>query len=62
MESVLVPVYSRHEIVLEVEKIVEKVVERVVVMPQVREVVRYVHEVTEKENLGMALNQDVGLQ
>lgn len=37
----------------------EKIVEKIVVMPQIVEVLKYVHEITEKEELGVAVGVDV---
>jgi hypothetical protein len=37
----------------------EKIVEKIVVMPQIVEVLRYVHEVVESDNLGVAVGVDV---
>lgn len=39
--------------------ILEKIVEKIVVMPQIVEVLKYVHEITEKEELGVAVGVDV---
>lgn len=36
---------------MEVPYIVEKIVEKIVVMPQIVEVLKYVHEVMENDNL-----------
>lgn len=44
---------------MEVPYILEKIVEKIVVMPQIVEVLKYVHEVTEKEELGVAVGVDV---
>lgn len=37
----------------------EKIVERIVVMPQVVEVLKYVHEIYEEDGLGVALTGDL---
>lgn len=37
----------------------EKIVEKIVVMPQIVEVLKYVHEVVEEETLGVAVGVDV---
>lgn len=37
----------------------EKIVEKIVVMPQIVEVLKYVHEVCESEELGIAVGVDV---
>jgi hypothetical protein len=37
----------------------EKIVERIVIMPQVVEVLKYVHEITETESLGVAVGVEV---
>jgi len=39
--------------------ILEKIVEKIVIMPQIVEVLKYVHEVMETENLGVAVGVDV---
>lgn len=44
---------------MEVPYILEKIVEKIVVMPQIVEVLKYVHEITEKEELGVAVGVDV---
>ena len=44
---------------VEVPYILEKIVEKIVVMPQIVEVLKYVHEVTEKEELGVAVGVDI---
>lgn len=44
---------------MEVPYILEKIVEKIVVMPQIVEVLKYVHELTEKEDLGVAVGVDV---
>jgi hypothetical protein len=40
----------------------EKIVERIVILPQVVEVLRYVHEISEIESLGVGLSGDVAIQ
>lgn len=40
-------------------QILEKIVERVVVMPQIVEVLKYVHEIYEGDGLGVALTGDL---
>jgi len=37
----------------------EKIVEKIVVMPQIVEVLKYVHEVVEEETLGVAVGVEV---
>lgn len=49
----------QEEKLVEVPYILEKIVEKIVVMPQIVEVLKYVHEVTEKEELGVAVGLDV---
>ena len=39
--------------------ILEKIVEKIVIMPQIVEVLKYVHEVVETEELGVAVGVDV---
>ena len=43
-------------------QILEKIVERIVVMPQVVEVLKYVHEICECDNLGVGLTGDIEVQ
>jgi len=38
---------------LEVPVIIEKLAERIVVMPQVVEVLKYVHQIVDNDNLGV---------
>lgn len=40
--------------------ILEKIVEKIVVMPQIVEVLKYVHEVCESEDIGVAVDVEVG--
>jgi len=40
----------------------EKIVERIVIMPQVVEVLKYVHEIAETQDLGIALGIDIQQQ
>jgi len=44
---------------VEVPYILEKIVEKIVIMPQIVEILKYVHEVTEQETLGVAVGVDV---
>ena len=44
---------------VEVPYILEKIVEKIVVMPQIVEVLKYVHEVIEEDSLGVVLEKDV---
>jgi hypothetical protein len=37
----------------------EKIVEKIVIMPQIVEVLKYVHEVVEEETLGVAVGVEV---
>ena len=41
--------------------ILEKIVEKIVIMPQVVEVLKYVHEIVEEETLGVAVGADVNI-
>lgn len=36
--------------------ILEKIVEKIVVMPQIVEVLKYIHEITEVEDIGVAVD------
>lgn len=44
---------------VEVPFILEKIVEKIIVMPQIVEVLKYVHEVVEEETLGVAVGVEV---
>ena len=44
---------------MEVPHILEKIVEKIVIMPQIVEVLKYVHEIVETEELGVAVGVDV---
>ena len=44
---------------MEVPFLMEKIVEKVVIMPQVVEVLKYVHEIVEEETLGVAVGVEV---
>ena len=41
----------REEVIVEIPYILEKIVEKIVVMPQIIEVLRYIHEVAESDEL-----------
>ena len=43
-------------------QILEKIVERIIILPQIVEVLKYVHEVAEVEDLGIALVGDIQVQ
>lgn len=58
-EQTPVEVLVQEEKLIEVPYILEKIVEKIVVMPQIVEVLKYVYEVTEKEELGVAVGVDV---
>ena len=47
---------------VEVPYILEKIVEKIVVMPQIVEVLKYVHEVVEEETLGVAVGVELPRQ
>jgi hypothetical protein len=38
--------------------LLEKIVEKIVIMPQVVEVIKYIHELVEENSLGVALDID----
>ena len=48
IEKNLDPVLISQEKIIEVPYIIEKIVEKIVVMPQIVEVLKYVHEIAEK--------------
>lgn len=56
------PVIITQDKVMEVPFVVEKIVEKIVVMPQIVEVLKYVHEITEKDTLGASVPEDIGKQ
>ena len=56
-----VPIYSTVEKFLEVPHVLEKIVERIVILPQVVEVLKYVHEINESDTL-VAVGVDVSVQ
>jgi hypothetical protein len=58
-EQTPVPIISHEERFVEVPYILEKIVEKIVVMPQIVEVLKYVHEVVEEETLGVAVGVEV---
>ena len=53
---------STSERIVEVPYLLEKIVEKIVIMPQVVEVLKYVHEIVEEESLGVAVGADVSVQ
>ena len=53
-------VATTEEKFIEVPYIIEKIVEKVIVMPQIVEVLKYVHEICESEDAGVAVDVDVG--
>jgi hypothetical protein len=57
-----IPVFSTVEKIVEVPHILEKIVEKIVIMPQVVEVLKYVHEIVEEGDLGVAVGVDVSIQ
>jgi hypothetical protein len=40
--------------------IVEKIVEKIVVMPQIVEVLKFIYDIAENENIGVALEGEIG--
>ena len=61
VEERVVPVYSTTEKIVEVPYLLEKIVEKIVIMPQVVEVLKYVHEIVEEETLGVAIGADINI-
>lgn len=57
--NVPVEIIVHEERLVEVPYILEKIVEKIVIMPQIVEILKYVHEVTEQETLGVAVGVDV---
>ena len=60
IEHVPVTVAVTEEKLIEVPYILEKIVEKIVIMPQIVEVLKYIHEVCESDELGVAVDIDVG--
>ena len=58
-ERTEVPVFSTVEKIVEVPTIIEKIAERVVILPQVVEVLKYVHEICECEGLGVGVEGEI---
>lgn len=56
------PIIVTQQKIIEVPVIMEKIAERIVIMPQVVEVLKYIHEITDTDNLGVALTGDVGIE
>jgi hypothetical protein len=42
--------------------VLEKIVEKIVIMPQVVEVLKYVHEIVEEQTLGVAIGVDINVE
>jgi hypothetical protein len=42
--------------------LLEKIVEKITIMPQVVEVLKYVHEITEEASLGIAVGADISIE
>lgn len=61
IEQVPFMVTTSEEKFIEVPYILEKIVEKIIVMPQIVEVLKYVHEVTEIESAGVAVDVEVGV-
>lgn len=62
MERDREPVIITHDRVIEVPHVLEKIVERMVIMPQVHEVLKYVHEVFENDNQAVGAGLDIGIE
>ena len=58
-ESTQVPVFTTQEKIVRVPEFQEKIFERIVIMPQVVEVLKYVTEICETDNLVAGLSVDV---
>ena len=56
------PIIITEQRILEVPVIMQKIAERIIIMPQVVEVLKYIHEITDTESLGVALTGDVGIE
>ena len=56
--NIPVEIIAHEERLVEVPYLLEKIVEKIVIMPQIVEVLKYVHEVSETENLGVAVDVD----
>ena len=56
------PVIIYDQQIFEVPVVVEKIAEKIVLMPQIVEVLKYVHEITEQESLGVAVKAEIGVE
>jgi len=56
--NIPVEIIAHEERLVEVPYLLEKIVEKIVIMPQIVEVLKYVHEVSETETLGVAIDVD----
>jgi hypothetical protein len=61
MERERDPVIITQDRIIEVPHVLEKIVEKVVVMPQIVEVLKYVHELVDNEDLAVGLSLDVSV-
>lgn len=62
MERERDPVIITQDRIIEVPHVLEKIVEKVVVMPQIVEVLKYVHELVDNEELAVGLSADVSIE
>jgi hypothetical protein len=54
------PVIITRDRIIEIPQVMEKIVEKIVIMPQVVEILKYVHELIEDD--GMNINIDVSVE
>jgi hypothetical protein len=62
MERERDPVIITQDRIIEVPHVIEKIVEKVVMMPQIVEVLKYVHELVDSDELSTSLNIDVSVE
>lgn len=62
MERERDPVIITQDRIIEVPHVIEKIVEKIVVMPQIVEVLKYVHELAEEDDLTASLSIDVSVE
>lgn len=61
MERERDPVIITQDRIIEVPHVLEKIVEKIVIMPQIVEVLKYVHELVDNDELGMGLSVDISI-
>ena len=62
VEKPMEPVLIYNQKIMEVPVVIEKIAEKIIIMPQIVEVLKYVHEMSEQKSLGIALEGEVGIE